>query len=138
VGLDPWSLGERDPAALPGSPRMAARHAQAVVLGMAFLQFVVAEILAAAALTDRVRRAVVLLSGSGALVYAAGYGLVAASPHFAWLAVAGAALNLVAFALLAASIGRTAPVALRVVPLIFCFGMLLDVGMALFAVDEAS
>src|SRR5438067_1854713 len=47
VGVDPWSLGERDPAALPGSPRMAARHAQAVVLGMAFLQLAVALVLRA-------------------------------------------------------------------------------------------
>ena len=40
VGLDPWSLSERDPAALPGSVRMAARHAQAVVLAMGFFMLV--------------------------------------------------------------------------------------------------
>jgi hypothetical protein len=36
--LDPWSAGQTDPTALPGSTRMAVRHAQAVLLGMAILQ----------------------------------------------------------------------------------------------------
>jgi hypothetical protein len=48
--LDPWSLSERNPSLLVGSPRMLARHAQAVMLAMGFLQFIVALIL------DRRRR----------------------------------------------------------------------------------
>src|SRR5215468_10574133 len=37
VVLDPWSFSARDPAALAGSARMAARYAQGVVLAMGFL-----------------------------------------------------------------------------------------------------
>src|SRR5579885_166280 len=45
VRLDPWSLSERDPRAIVGSTRMAARHAQAVVLAMGFLQLAVSLLL---------------------------------------------------------------------------------------------
>jgi hypothetical protein len=135
AGLDPWSLSERDPAALIGSARMAVRHAQAVVLGMAFLQLIVADVLAGAALGRPARAAVALLTGVGAVVYVAGYGLVALTPAWGWLAAAGAALNFLGFAALAGSLRRDEPPALRVVLLVFCFGMLLDVGMGLFAAD---
>jgi hypothetical protein len=135
VALDPWSLSERDPEVLRGSPRMMARHAQAVVLGMAFLQLMVAEILTEASLSRRMRAVAALLSGGGALVYAAGYGLVLLDRSFAWLAVAGAALNFLAFALLLAACWRSAPLVWRIVLAVFCGGMLLDVAMGLFAVD---
>ncbi len=46
--LDPWSLSERNPALITGGARMVARHGQVVVLTMAFLQLLVAELLAAA------------------------------------------------------------------------------------------
>src|SRR5258708_3898756 len=72
--LDPWSLSECDPTALPESAQMAARQAQAVVVGMAFLQFIVAGALASGAWRHE-RRAVSLLTGAGALLYAVGYSL---------------------------------------------------------------
>ena len=56
VGLDPWSLSERDPAALPGSARMATRYAQGVVLAMGFLQIAVALLLREDALSAGLRR----------------------------------------------------------------------------------
>src|SRR5438270_12934909 len=66
VGLDPWSLSERDPAALPGSVRMAVRHAQAVVLAMGFLQIAVALLLREDTLPERLRHraSLVLLVGT--------------------------------------------------------------------------
>src|SRR5947209_19531386 len=82
--LDPWSLGERDPAALPDSAPMAARQAQAVVVGMAFLQFIVAGALGSNAWM-RERRAVSLLTGAGALLYAVGYALATVARRAVWL-----------------------------------------------------
>src|SRR5262245_1144018 len=76
IWLDPWSLGQRDPSALIGSPRMAARHAQAVVLGMAFLQIIVGELLGTALFPDWAERAASWLTGSGALLYSFGYALL--------------------------------------------------------------
>src|SRR5438132_7788708 len=71
--LDPWSFSQRDPSVLVGSPRMAARHAQAVVVGMAFLQLAVSSILVNSSFSPAVRRAASYLTGFGALSYAAGY-----------------------------------------------------------------
>jgi hypothetical protein len=133
--LDPWSLGERDAAALPGSVRMMVRHAQAVVVAMAFLQLVVADLLAEFSLSLAVRIAVTLLSGIGTLAYSAGYGLIAVRPAYAWLTVGGAVLNGLAFGLLAVTIGRRGPVVVQVVLPVFCGGMLLDAAMGLFAAD---
>ena len=76
--LDPWSLGERDPAVLLDSAQMAARQAQAVIVGMAFLQFIVAGALASATWL-RDPRAVSLLTGAGAILYAVGYALAPAA-----------------------------------------------------------
>jgi hypothetical protein len=133
VWLDPWSLSEHDPAVLVGSPRMAARHAQAVVIAMAFLQLMVGRVLLTAGFPARASGLASGLSGAGALVYAAGYGLQIQWEEGAWLVVVGALLNFVAFAVLAgAGAGRPA---LRVVLLVFCFGMLLDTVMGLFAAD---
>ena len=58
--LDPWSLSEHDPARVAGSARMIARHGQAVVLAMAFLQLLTAELLASAG--PAVRRVVAALT----------------------------------------------------------------------------
>ena len=104
--LDPWSLGERDPAALPGSAQMAARQAQAVVVGMAFLQFIVAGALASGTWV-RERRTVSLLTGTGAMFYALGYTVAPAAPSAVWLISVGALLNFVGFALLLMRAYRT-------------------------------
>jgi hypothetical protein len=138
VGLDPWSLSQRDLAAIVGSPRMAARHAQAVIVGMAFLQLMAAEILAAGYFPVRAARRVALLSGGGALIYVAGYVLQVELPGGAWLIVAGALLNFLAFAVLAGaeSAGQT-PWAVRLVLWVFCLGMGIDALMGLFAADPS-
>jgi hypothetical protein len=138
VGLDPWSLSERDPSALPGSARMAARHAQAVVLAMGFLQIAVALVLREDPLAVRPRRVASGVLAGGALVYAAGYAGLALWPGQAWLIPFGAAVNLSGFLLLNWAAWR-APVAaeVRVVLAIFLFGMAIDVVSGLYAVDAA-
>jgi hypothetical protein len=136
VWLDPWSLSERDPSLLVGSPRMAARHAQAVVVGMAFLQLMVGRVLLTEGFPAQVRWLSSLLSGSGALVYAAGYVLQILWTGGAWLIVAGALMNFAAFGVLSyASAGRRGHTELRVVLLLFCIGMLIDAVMGLFAAN---
>src|SRR5258708_1662434 len=136
VALDPWSLSERDPTLLVGSPRMAIRQTQAVVIGMAFLQLMVAQILSMASVHGRVQAMAPCLSALGALVYTAGYFLHVAWTGSPWLMVAGALLNFVAFALLALAGGvRQARRDVEAVLLVFCFGMLVDALMGLFAAD---
>ncbi len=131
VWLDPWSLGERNPAALPGSAQMAARQAQAVIVGMAFLQFIVAGALSTGAWV-RERWAVSLLTGCGALLYTVGY-VLAPIVHLAvGLIPVGALLNFAGFALLLA---RAPGGVWRVVLPVLCLGMALDAAMGLFAVN---
>lgn len=132
--LDPWSLSEPDPAALPGSARMAARQAQAVVVGMAFLQLIVAGALRLGHGGPRGRRAVAWLTGLGALLYAAGYALVAVWPPGVYVIPAGALLNFVGFAVLLGQVGGSAGVWRVVLPVV-CLGMLLDAVMGLFVAD---
>jgi hypothetical protein len=130
--LDPWSLGEHRAEVLVGSSRMAARHAQAVVIGMGFLQLLLVRILAAGTFLPRVRLAASSLSGVGALAYAAGYALYPWWPDGAWLSAAGALLNFLAFALLLPAAG--CPLSVRMVLAILSLGMLVDAVMVLFAV----
>ncbi len=132
--LDPWSLSERDPSVLVGSPRTALRHAQAAVIGMAFLQLAVAHMLTASALPYRARGSSACLTAFGALVYVGGYVLASLWPAGAWLIPAGALMNLAGFMTLSWVVpaGRGTP-GLRVVLAVFCFGMLLDAMMGLFA-----
>jgi hypothetical protein len=132
--LDVWSLSEPDPAAQPGSARMAARQAQAVVLAMAFLQLTVANLLHAGEAAWTVRAAAGL-TAPGAVVYALGYLLCIAWPGGAWLIPAGALLNAAGFAALTAR--APGGPAMRVLLGVITFGMVLDVLMGLFAVDPA-
>ena len=142
IWLDPWSLGEVDPRALPGSARMAARQAQAVVIGMAFLQLILAPILARAIFSPQLRRFVAIITGCGALVYSAGYGLAAEYPSGTWLIPMGALLNAVGFGSLALT-GWKARGADRnltglcIILSAITFGMLLDALMGLFAANSA-
>jgi hypothetical protein len=134
VWLDPWSLSEHDPSVLVGSPRMAARHAQAVVVGMAFLQLLVARELLTGGFPARVSRLTSSLSGLGALLYTAGYLLHPLWSEGAWLSTGGALMNFAAFGVLScAGSGWQGRTALRIVLLILCFGMLIDAIMGLFA-----
>ena len=135
VGLDPWSLSERNPASLAGSSRMAARQAQAVILAMGFLQLAVARLLRDSGLSARLAWTTAWLTAVGTLVYAAGYtGKVLAGPP--WLIPVGAAVNLLAFLLLlAGSVFRTSIPERRVVLAVFCLGMVLDIVMGLYASD---
>jgi hypothetical protein len=136
VGLDPWSLSERDPAALLGSERMAARYAQAVVLAMGFLQVAVALVLREGALTPRMRHIAGAVLGIGTITYALGYVTLALWPGHAWFVPSGAAINLLGFVLLATVLWR-APAALevRIVLAVFLFGMAIDVVNGMAAVD---
>jgi hypothetical protein len=138
IGLDPWSLSEHDPALLPGSPRMAARHAQAVVLAMGFLQLAVALLLDRPGLSEFRRRLVSGFTLIGTLVYAAGYVSLATLLPMAWLIPLGALLNLLGFTVLAGGIFRAGVgVAPRVVVVVFCLGMAVDFVVGLFAVSPA-
>ncbi|HWG42061.1 MAG TPA: hypothetical protein VN688_04690 [Gemmataceae bacterium] len=135
AGLDPWSLSQRDPAVLVGSPRMAARQAQAVMLGMAFLQLIVAGAIAGDARAWQ-RRMAAWLTGLGTLLYTAGYALMPSWSSSVWLIPAGALLNLGGFALLLEQLGRgDSPRIWLVVLPVICLGMLLDVVMGLFAAN---
>jgi hypothetical protein len=138
IWLDPWSLSETDPAALLGSPSMAARHAQAVVVGMAVLQLIIAAALGAGGERRKARCAVALLSGLGASVYSAGYALAPFAPPAVWLIPAGALLNLAACALLFTVVGRGPGTGVwRVILPVICLGMVLDAAMGLFAAEPA-
>jgi hypothetical protein len=126
VGLDPWSLSEPDPAALLGSARMAARHAQAVVLAMGFLQIAVA-------LLPRGQRLASGLTIAGSLIYAAGYVSLATVVPLAFLIPLGALLNLLGFAVLAGAMFRSHPgLGPRAVVVVFCLGMAIDLAVGLF------
>jgi hypothetical protein len=135
--LDPWSLSEHDPATLVGSARMAARQAQAVILGMAFVQLLVAEVLTHPAWPPRARRLAAWLTGAGAVVYASGYTLGIVWPHSAWLIPVGALLNALGllglFALPGSDAGSRPPATWRFLLATITFGMLLDALMGLFA-----
>jgi hypothetical protein len=136
VGLDPWSLSERDPDALPGSARMAARHTQAVVLAMGFLQIAVALLLREENLAAPLRRFAGLVLAVGTIAYAVGYGVLAVWPGHAWLVVCGAGANLLGFALLGwASLRVPAAAEVRAVLAIFLFGMTIDLVSGLSVID---
>ena len=132
VGLDPWALAERDPALLAGSLRTAARYAQAVVLGMGFLQLLVQQLLSPALLRQRTTTAGSLFTAAGALCCAAGYPLQLVRPEGAWLVATGACCNLAGFAALAVAAERAGEAVLtRAALWTLTFGMLLDAGWAL-------
>jgi hypothetical protein len=98
---------------------------------MAFLQFIVAGALASGAWV-RERRAVSLLTGAGALLYAVGYALAPAARPAVWLVLVGALLNFVGFALLLLRAGGGV---WRVVLAVICLGMALDAVVGLFTVN---
>jgi hypothetical protein len=136
IGLDPWSLSERDAAALPGSVRMAARHAQAVLVAMGFLQIAVAYLLREGALSQRLRHLAGPVLAVGTLIYAAGYVGLNLRPGGAWLIVLGAAINGIGFALLNWTAWRAPTAAeVRVVLAVFLLGMVIDIMCGLYVVD---
>ncbi len=148
IWLDPWSLSEAHPAALPGSARMAARQAQAVVVGMAFLQLILGSILAHPIFSAGVCRFTACITGAGAIVYSLGYALAIGWPSGTWLIPVGALFNAVGFGLLA-RICWTQPIGageqslqrdlwgLRVVLVAITFGMLIDAMMGVFAASPS-
>ena len=134
--LDPWSLSEHDAAQITGSPAMVARHGQAVVLAMAFLQLLAAELLTVVG--PPARRAAAALTALGAILYAAGYVLEPWQAGFVWMVPIGAALNAAGFAvLLAAVANRPAQAWTRVILPVLCVGMLLDGVMSLSRADPS-
>src|SRR5687767_291470 len=124
--LDPWSLGQREAGLVMGSPQMIARHSQAVVVGMAFLQLMVGHLLSDKIFPGRSRVAASILAGLGALVYAAGYALHLVWAGGAWMTVIGALLNCLAFAaLLVADVDWRGRRETQTVLAVLCCGMLL-------------
>lgn len=137
VGLDPWSLSERDPSAVPGSARMAVRHAQAVVLAMGFLQLAVALVPRELSRTPRLRNVAGLVLGVGTLVYTAGYIGLALRTADDWLIPVGAAINLLGFLLLGcAAWGNAITVELGIVVAVFLLGMAIDLISGLYVLDD--
>src|SRR4051812_24202066 len=90
--LDPWSLGQPDPSSLIGGARMAARQAQAVVIGMAFLQLAVAELIATGPYRGPTKTIAAGLTCAGAVLYVSGYAVGVVWPPAARLVPAGALL----------------------------------------------
>ncbi len=136
AGLDPWSLSERNPAALSGSLAMAARQAQAVVVAMSFLQLLVAGALTVQVFSAPVRSAVAWLTGLGAVFYAAGYMLAPIVPIIVWLIPLSALLNFLGFGVLLLQFVRQPGTGVwRVALPVICLGMLLDAVMGLIAAD---
>lgn len=135
IWLDPWSASERDPAIWSASPAMYARHGQAVVVGMAFLQITLSLLLAAGQFRY-VGSTATLLSAGGSLLYLGGYLSWVVWPAGPWLSVVGATLNFAAFVLLAiASFRRPTPVPMRIELLVLGCGMILAGVMAFFVAD---
>jgi hypothetical protein len=136
VWLDPWSLAQRDTTAIAGSTRMVIRHVQAVVLGMAFLQLLLATLVGGLAFTNRSARIASGLSVVGALLYTTGYAVQEFWPPAGWLIVAGALVNGLAFAVLvrghSPEPGRRG---LEVLLVVLGCGMLLDAVMGFFSID---
>ncbi len=135
VRLDPWSLSERDPRAIVGSTRMAARHAQAVVLAMGFLQLAVSLLLRDGGLgIPALGRVASVTLAAGTLVYAAGYIGHAFRSRAAVLIPLGAAVNLAGFALLSWYGWELLPPAeSHTVLAVFLLGMAIDVVSGLLA-----
>jgi hypothetical protein len=140
IWLDPWSLSERDPAALPGSARMAVRQAQMVVLSMAFLQIIVDHVLAIGIFPTMVRRVTACLTGAGAAAYCLGYVFGPSWPGTVWLIPLGALMNSLGFAILfvfcwsASNEESPSQIAvLKVILPVISFGMLLDAVVGLSA-----
>src|SRR5262249_4664422 len=98
--LDPISLGERDPSVLAGRAVVVARYAQAVMLGMAFLQLLVAQMPDLGKSFPLGRGVPQWLTGLGAVVYTLGYALLGGWRVSAWLIPIGALMNFLGFALL--------------------------------------
>jgi hypothetical protein len=134
--LDPWSLSERSGSLLAGSPRMAARNAQSMVLGMALLQLAVARVLAADRFPPSVRRSAAWLTAAGAVLYALGCALWIPWPAGAGLIPVGALMNFAGLAALSWTSRKTgAAPGTAMVLAILAMGMLIDATMGLFAVD---
>jgi hypothetical protein len=132
--LDPVSLGERDASVLAGSAVVVARYAQSVLLGMAFLQLLVAQMPAFGTPPPLARRAPVWLTALGAVVYTLGYALLGGWRVSAWLIPIGALLNFLGFLILFWGARRWHGVPeLEVALPVICLGILLDAGMALAA-----
>ncbi len=139
IGLDPWSLGETDAAVWLGSPQMYARHAQAVLLGMGFLNLAVARILCRTP-SRPLERLVVALLGGGTIVYCVSYLAGVAWPVAHCFVPLGAAANFAGFAIWLYCLRResASSFVFRVVLMVFCFGMLLDVVMGILVAAPSS
>src|SRR5262245_28697591 len=104
---------------------MYARHAQAVVVGMAFLQITFSLLLASGHFRD-IGGTAAFLSAGGSLLYLGGYLLWIVWPAGPWLSIAGATLNFAAFVLLAiASFRRPIPAPMRIELIVLGCGMFL-------------
>ncbi len=129
IYLDPWSLSERDAVVWIRSPKMYARHAQAVLFGMGFLNIAVANILRRTPALPQTGWIVSLVAG-GTLLYCGSYLAGIVWPRAHWIVPLGALANLTGFTMWFVSLHRTsAPFLFRAVLVVFCFGMLVDAGM---------
>ena len=130
AGLDPWALGTSGTHEML---RLAVRQAHGVLLGMGFLQLLVAR------LTRQQPEgfsAVRGLTAAGALAYSAGHLLRLHDPVLAGLIPVGALLNALGFGLLLrAHVRASAAWTVRLALSAVVFGMLLDAGMGLGALQ---
>ncbi len=125
--LDPWIFADSVTIEFANSMKPMVRHAQGVVLGMAFLQLAMGTLLATPAFPSAARRTAALLTGGGAAIYTTGYLLGLESSTFRWLVLVGSSLNFAGFAYLMclSPAGEYAQKIKMMLP-IAAFGMLLD------------
>jgi len=126
AGLDPWALGT---SGAEGVQRLALRQAHGVLLGMGFLQLLVAR------LNRRQSEgptAACWLTAIGAVTYSTGHVVRLHYPSLGWLIPVGALFNVAGFGwLLRVYLHAGAGLAVRLALTAVVFGMVLDAGMGL-------
>ena len=132
---EPWIFASEDPAALIGSSQMQLRHAQGVLLAMALLQLVIGYVLNTNTFSGSFRSWASLLTGLAAITYTGGYVLLLLFSFGGTLVLLGSLLNLTVFAwALRREIGGIAATQIRLILVVLCFGMCLDLVSGLITV----
>jgi len=130
--LDPCSLSERGSSCLAAGPKITARHAQTMVVGMGLLQLAASRMLATTSLLPLAYGISAWLTGLGAVVSAMGYGVTGRWASSAWLILAGALMNLTGFIIISwGGPGRGRNRQFSVVLAIICSGVVLDAVMGM-------
>ena len=135
IWLDPLLLSERTSSESVGNSGAAALQIQTIVIVMAFLQLVTAELVMVPSLPPLARRFSSLLTGLGMGIFAAGYALSGRWASAPWLVALGALMSLTGFvSILWGNFRWRESLGLRIVLPMICAGMILGVVMSLFEI----